>query len=55
MTRWATTGMGRSRGTPPFQLCALGGLSSGPVRRALDQFPEDFGLAPSPAPARQPS
>jgi hypothetical protein len=54
MTRWATTGMGRSRGTLPFPLCAMGRLTPGPVLSALDQFPEDFGLAPSPAPARHP-
>jgi formate dehydrogenase iron-sulfur subunit len=29
-------------------LCAMGGLTPGPVLSALDHFPEDFGLAPEP-------
>ena len=30
-------------------LCAMGGLTPMPVRSALQHFPEDFGLPPSPA------
>ena len=34
-------------------LCAMGGLTPGPVLSALDQFPEDFGLSPAPAPDKR--
>jgi formate dehydrogenase iron-sulfur subunit len=34
-------------------LCALGGFTPYPVLSALDFFPEDFGLAPSPAEAAE--
>ena len=30
-------------------LCAMGGMTPYPVLSALNEFPEDFGLAPNPA------
>jgi formate dehydrogenase iron-sulfur subunit len=36
-------------------LCAMGGLTPGPVLSAIEHFPEDFGITPTPAKAAKPS